>query len=353
MSQNFYALTVSDVRDEIEGQAKTIAFDVADRLADVFRWRAGQHLSLRFRLNGQEERRSYSISSSPVSGARLQITVKRVKYGCVSNHINDSIAVGDTIDVMPPHGRFVLDTAPNLRRSHYFFGAGSGITPLFSMLHSVLCNEPHSVAYLAYGNRAASDILFGDALDELLEMYDGRLIVRHILSAPSMWSGFEYWRKGKVDADAVKALIDEHPPYAQDTQYYVCGPGKMNVDVQAILGALDVPKSRIHSESYGQIATLDDGILGVNAEVKIHLDGTLRSLSVKAGQTVLDAARKAGLAPPFSCQSGVCGACRAKISKGTVHMRARMALDDVDIENGDILTCQSLPMSNEVTISFD
>ncbi|MEX3007780.1 2Fe-2S iron-sulfur cluster-binding protein [Hoeflea sp. TYP-13] len=353
MSREFHPLTVLDVSDEIGGMAKTVVFDMPDRLKETFAWRAGQHLSVRFVLNGKEERRSYSICSSPVSGESLRITVKRNKDGLVSNHINDTVKKGDVIDVMPPFGTFCLDAAPNLRRTHYFFGAGSGITPLFAMLHSVMCCEPHSTVHLAYGNKNAESILFRESLAELSETHAGRLGIHHVLSAPSMWSGFACWRKGTVDETAVEALITGNPPYAQDAQYYVCGPGGMNKTVRQALMSLDVPANRIHMESYCNTAEIDDTIKGVAATARITLKGKTRDIQISQDQTVLEAARRAGLVPPFSCQSGVCGACRANLKDGSVHMRARTALEDAEIDNGKVLTCQSVPTSERLSIVYD
>jgi len=353
VSEIFHSLTVLDTKSEIGGKAKTVSFEVPKSLTRIFAWRAGQHLSLCFKLHGKEERRSYSISSSPVSGDPLQITVKRVAGGLVSNHINDHIKKGDVIEVMPPFGSFFLDTANNNRRTHYFFGAGSGITPLFSMLHSVMCNEPHSVAYLAYGNKNADSILLRELLDKLTTAYRDRLGIHYVLSSPSMWNRFEFWRKGIVDATVVEALISENPPYAQDAQYYVCGPGSMNGTVKAALMSLDVPANRIHMESYGGDINVDDSVNGLAGLASITLNQSTHEVAIAENQTVLQAALKAGLKPPYSCQAGVCGACRATLSDGMVHMRARMALDDSDIDDGSVLTCQSVLTSKHISVDFD
>ncbi|MFT6091358.1 2Fe-2S iron-sulfur cluster-binding protein [Sulfitobacter sp.] len=353
MKRDFHKLTVSDTRKEIGGMAKSVMFEVPEPLAATFKWRAGQHLTLRFTIGGEEVRRSYSISSSPVSGDPLRITVKRVKGGVVSNHINDTVKAGDVIDVMPPFGRFCLDTGATERRTHYFFSAGSGITPLHAMLHSVMVAEPHSVAHLAYGNANADSILLNDSFETLLQQHPDRLSVHHVLSAPSMWSGFSYWRKGIVDKAAIAALITEYPPYAQDAQYYICGPGGMNKAVKAALMSMDVPASRIHMESYGGAVDLDDSVKGIAASATVKLGGTDHTVPIVEGQTVLEAVRASGLTPPFSCQSGVCGTCRAQLTRGDVHMRARMALEDDDIEKGAVLTCQSVATSAEITLDYD
>lgn len=352
-ASKFHPLTVLGTREELRGLAKTVMLDVPDALRNTFAWRAGQHLSFRFQINGEEQRRSYSISSSPFTGAPLRITVKRVIDGVVSNHINDTVQKGDVIDVMPPFGRFCLDPSQAFRRTHYFFGAGSGITPLFAMLSSVMVAEPNSFAHLVYGNNNETSILLEAELNALREEYADRMSIHHVFSKPGWWSGVDYWRKGIVDREAIGALITENPPYAQDAQYYVCGPGGMNKAVKNALMSLDVPANRIHMESYGGTAELDTSIEGLAAKAKVTLGGQTHSIDIAKGQTVLDAVKAAGLKPPFSCQSGVCGACRAKLSRGDVHMRARMALEDSDISNGAILTCQSLPTSEQLTVTYD
>lgn len=351
MPQTFYPLTISDIRPEIEGAATSVSFAVPAHLQDRFQWYAGQHLSLRMTIAGEEHRRSYTISNPP--DAPLRITVKRVKNGVVSNHIGDTLKVGDQVEVMAPNGRFFLEADPQAHRTHYLFAAGSGITPMFAMVNSVLTDEPYSVAHLVYGNVEAADILFETELNDLQERFGERLTVRHVLSAPSMWSWFSPWRKGRVDAEAIQAAIVETPPIAQDVQYWICGPGSMNSDVRQALNGLDVPNTRIHSESFGGETELDTSVSGVASTVTVKLQGTSHKVEVAKGQTLLEAMRAAGLRPPFSCQSGVCGACIAKVTKGDTHMRSRVALEDADIAKGLILTCQSVPKSSEITMNFD
>lgn len=352
-ARDFHPLTVLDTRTEIGGMAKTLMFDVPEALRETFAWRPGQHLSLRFLVNGNEQRRSYSISSSPFTGDPLRITVKRVEGGVISNHINDTVQKGDVIDVMPPFGGFCLDPGATARRTHYFFGAGSGITPLYAMLSSVMAAEPNSFAHLAYGNTNEKSVLLRDELSAIRETNPDRMTIHHIFSRPGLWSSADYWRKGIIDKPAIEALIAENPPYAQDAQYYICGPGGMNREVKSALMSLDVPASRIHMESYGGAAEFDTSVEGLAAMAEITLGGTQHAIDIAKGQTILDAARSSGLKPPFSCQSGVCGACRARLTKGDVHMRARMALEDVEIAEGAILTCQSLPMSETLSLSYD
>lgn len=352
MSGAFYKLGVAAVANEMEG-VTSVSFDVPGALASTFGWRAGQHVTVRFDLKGAEQRRCFTISSSPHVGAPLRITVKQTKDGLVSRHINEQIKAGDEIDVLPPSGSFCLDPKEKARRTCYFFGAGSGVTPLFSMINSLLLAEPHSVAHLLLGNADENQIIFREALNALKTQFAGRLTVSHLLSNQSFWSGFKPWLSGRVDAATVEAFIAEHPPYAQDAQYYICGPGSMNQDVKAALMGIDVPPDRIHSESYGgEGAVVDDGVAGVAATARVKLAGQTREVRIAKGQTVLQALRDAGLDPPYSCQAGVCATCRAKLYKGRVHMRSRLALDDGEIEAGEILTCQSIPLTEELEVRF-
>jgi ring-1,2-phenylacetyl-CoA epoxidase subunit PaaE len=345
-------LTLTDTREETAA-AKTLVFGEVLASDQTFAWRPGQHLTLRFTLDGEELRRSYSISSSPFSGDPLQITVKRVCDGLVSNYINDHLRPGDTVDAMPPFGGFCLDPHGRARRTYYFFCAGSGVTPIFSMLHSVLLAEPHSVVRLLDGNHNADTIIFRGLLERLMTQYRERLTVSHVLSKPSTWSSYRSWGRGIVDAPAVHRFIDEHPPYAQDTQYYVCGPGDMNPTVKHALMDIDVPADRIHMESYGGgVTQTDTRVEGVSATAQVTLDGERHSVAVAKGQTLLQAVREAGLTPAYSCESGVCGACRAKLEEGDVHMRARMALEDQEVSDGVILTCQTVPTAPTIAVEY-
>ena len=352
MSGDFHPLRVIETDDHLGGEATTVTLEVPSRLRDVFSWLPGQHVTLRFHHKGAELRRTYSISSPGTNGP-IQITVKRVDGGLVSNYINDHVRAGDRIEALAPTGGFCLDPGAAKRRTHYFFGAGSGITPLYAMLNSVLTAEPHSVAHLAYGNTNHKTILFKDALDALATQYPDRLTLNHVFSRPLIWSLSTPWRTGHIDKAAIRALIDENPPYAQDAQYYICGPGGMNSSIKAALVELDVPPNRLHMESYGGAGEIDDTVQGIPASAHVALDETAHTVPVAADQSILDAVRAAGLNPPFSCVSGVCGICRARLISGSVHMRAHMALEDTEINGGAILTCQSLATSPKLRIRYE
>ena len=353
MSGRFYPLTVKTTSIEIDGAAKTVSFDVPEQLKSKFNWLPGQHLSFSFKIDAEEFRRNYSISNSPNSGDPIRITVKRVKDGKISNYINDHIVPGDVVDVMPPFGSFFVEPEERKRRTHYFFAAGSGITPLFSMTHSILIKEPESQVNLVYGNKNNNSILLLEELSSLQEKYPHTFNLLHVLSSPSIWSSFEFWKKGIIDDKCVAGLFEEFPPYAQDAQYYVCGPGNMNQSVEQALKSMDVPKTRIHMESYGGDIAIDDSVQGVDARLELIMANQTHELQINQGETILQAIRRQNLNPPYSCESGVCGACRAELQQGKVHMRARMALEDTEIESGKILTCQSLPLEDKIKIKYD
>lgn len=351
VKDEFHRLRVLGTRAETR-EATSLSFHVPPPLRERFRWRAGQHVTLRFNLEGVERRRPYSISETPFGGGPLRITVKRIRRGLVSNHINQNVTQGSVIDVMPPFGGFHLHPDARNRRTYYFFGAGSGITPLYSMLCSVLVAEPHSAAFLLYGNTNAGTIIFGGDLARLEEDYPGRLAVRHILSSPSGRSSVRHWRRGRIDARTVAEFIARHPPYAQDTRYYICGPGDMNGVVRTTLRGMDVPEGRILAEHYGPVSPPDDSVAGVASKATVRLGGNTSSIPVASGQTILNAVRAAGGSPPYSCEVGVCGACRARLLGGSVHLRARMALTDTEMDRGVILTCQAVPTTAQVTVEY-
>ena len=244
---NFHQLKVLGVNKETE-DATSIAFDVPLELYKTFNYKPGQYLTLKFNVNGEEVRRSYSLCSSPALEEPLRVGVKRVKNGLVSNHINDNIKVGDLVDVMPPDGRFFADVKKDNYKTYYLFSAGSGITPILSILRTVLFTEARSYVYMIYGNRTEESIMFKQELDALQEKYGDRFILEYTLSRPkSSWSDLwktsneHIFRKGRVDAEAVKWFINEYPLYAQNAEYYICGPGTMIENTKKALKTIDVP----------------------------------------------------------------------------------------------------------------
>ncbi|MEO0734811.1 MAG: ferredoxin--NADP reductase [Bacteroidota bacterium] len=368
MSQaSFHPLTIASLTPETD-QAVTVAFKVGEELVEDFRYKAGQYLTLKFVVNGKEERRAYSMCSAPHDD-ELAVTVKRVKGGIVSNHIADVLKAGDEVEVMPPQGRFLVEPDYNARRDYYLFGAGSGITPLMSILRTLLEEEPKSHVYLLYGNRNEDNIIFHEQLKELVARYGGQLTVEHTLSRPkkekagglrgffgggkTSWEG----KKGRIDIRAVQDFLGAYPGKVDTKQYYVCGPGQMIDNVEQALLGLGVLKENIHAERFvsandvKKAASVAGEVNG--AQVIATLSGKEHTINLKPGQTILDGLLESGATPPYSCLAGACSTCMAKVDKGGVKMEVCFAIDDDEIAAGYILACQSHPTTEEVRVNFD
>ena len=344
---DWFELKVAAVEKET-ADATSVVFDVPDTIKNMFSWVPGQHVRLQLPVEGQLISRNYSISAP--KGQPLKITVKKVKNGQGSNFINASVAVGECFQVTPPMGSFILRPQPDARRSHYFFAAGSGITPIFSMLVSVLEREPDSFVYLLYGNKDANTTIFAKRLDELATQYPHRLVIRHCHSSPG-WFSQSPWHSGRIDADTVHRFIRENPPYAQDAQYYLCGPGSFLPDVKRALQAIDVPKSRIHIESFGGHAG-GEQTESVAADLKVTLHGQQYSIRVNPGQTLLQAMLANGISAPYSCEGGVCGTCRCSMTEGKADMNNNLILDEEELKRGDILPCQAVALTESITLQY-
>lgn len=333
----------------------TLRFAIPASKRDTYRYKPGQYLTLQFNINDEEVRRSYSLNSSPFVDDHLEVTVKRVAGGLVSNYINDEVKVGDEVVVLPPDGRFYASIEEDAYKTYFLFAAGSGITPIMSILKSVLTAAPNCVVNLFFGNKNQDSIIFQDELTNLQQTHPERLVVVHTLSDPKVWTTWKQWngRKGRIDAKAVDWFVENHPPVAQSTEYFICGPGAMNTAVRDELVALGVPSSLIHIEQFANVgADNDNMIAAVSSVVDVFLEGRTISVSVEPGTTILEALKDAGERPPYSCQSGVCATCVAKVKKGSAEMKACMALDEDEIKAGQILTCQALPTSEKLEIVY-
>ncbi len=369
MSHSFHTLSVKQITRET-ADAVTLTFSVPTELTEQFQFTQGQYLTLRFMLNGKEERRSYSMCSSPLESG-LSVTVKRVKGGKVSNHVFDKIKVGDVVDVMTPDGRFYTELHDENKKNYYLVGAGSGITPLMSILKTILEKEPMSFVHLLYGSRSEDEIIFKNQLDGLTRRYEGQLMVEHVLSQPKLekakglgglfskgkptWEG----KTGRIDAKIFQKFQEENPPRHKQSEYFLCGPGSMIDAVEKTLLDKGVDKKNIHHEYFTAPPSADasgatsTGEVVVGAKLTAYLDGKKLETTVGKGKHLLFAVIDAGGDAPYSCTSGACATCMAKVTKGTVKMDACYALDEGEIKQGYILTCQAVPTSEEVEITFE
>lgn len=356
MSAHFHRLTVAAVEAET-ADANSILFDVPAELAQVFAFEAGQHLTLKAQIDGEEVRRNYSLCTSADSGS-VKVTVKRVAGGLFSNWVGDCLKAGDTLEVMPPHGSFTTRFDPSASRHLVGIAGGSGITPVMSLVRTMLDREPDSRFTLFYGNRDSNSVIFLDALADLKDRHMGRLELFHFLAEEEGDVGLF---NGMLDAErcgeAVERLIDR----PQDVDgWFICGPGPMMDSAEGVLVDIGVDHDRIHIERFTadrpseslarEMAALQSSAAG--KAIAVTLDGRTRKVPFNQGN-ILDSARVAGLAAPFACKAGVCATCRAKLTAGKVEMASRYGLTDEEIEAGYILTCQSVPATDDVAIDYD
>lgn len=360
---SFYPLRIQTRVQETK-DAVTLFFDIPDELRDTFRYTAGQHLNLRFIINGEEYRRAYSLSTSPGDG-KWGVTIKVVDDGVISSHILEYCREGDIVDVMPPEGRFTLEPNPERRRVYYFFAAGSGITPLMSQMRHLLEEEPLCRIHLYYGNRDQESIIFKAWLDDAVTRYSGQLTVDYILSRhpeskilgglfgkrKPLWLG----EKGRIDESRIVEFLERYPHYNTPAVYHICGPGEMITGVRDALLNLSIAKTDIHSEFFTPVASEKPQATppSTNTQTLVaHLRGQRIKTSIR-DQTILETLQDAGYDPPYSCTSGTCSTCMAKIISGKVTMDQCFALSDQEVAEGYILTCQSHPDGVDVEVTYD
>jgi ring-1,2-phenylacetyl-CoA epoxidase subunit PaaE len=356
MSAHFYPLRVAEIVPET-AEANSIRFEIPPELRDIFAFKAGQHLTLKTDIEGEEIRRNYSLCTAPDEQDWL-VTVKRIGGGVFSNWVGDRLKVGDTVEVMPPHGSFTTDFDPGARRHLVGIAGGSGITPVMSLLRTTLKAETDSRFTLLYGNRDSSSIIFLEELARLKDRYLDRFALYHFLAEEAgdiaLFNGM--LDRARCD-EAIDHLVDS--PGSVDG-WFICGPGPMMDAAEGALIDRKVARERIHIERFTadrppetlvkEMAELQSKAAGIL--MSVTLDGRTRRVEFSEGN-ILDSARAAGLPAPFACKAGVCATCRAKVTSGKVEMAARYGLTDEEIEQGYVLTCQSVPAGDGVAVDYD
>ena len=356
MSVHFHALRVAEIVPET-AEAYSIRFEIPPELRDEFAFKAGQHLTLRATIDGEEVRRNYSLCTAPVEGDWM-VTVKRIGGGLFSNWVGDQLKPGDTVEVMVPHGSFTTEFDAANKRHLIGIAGGSGITPVMSLVRTLLYEEQESQFTLLYGNRDSSSVIFLEGLAALKDKYLGRLGIYHFLDQEEqdidLFNGM--LDRARLE-EAIPALV---PDSGEVDGWFICGPGPMMDAAEGTLLDRKVPKERIHIERFTadrppgavsrEMAQLQTRVEGVT--VAVTLDGRTRRVPFTAGN-ILDSARASGLPAPFACKAGVCATCRAKVTKGKVEMAARYGLTDEEIAAGYVLTCQSVPLGDGVAVDYD
>lgn len=353
-SQHYFDLTVKNIVHETK-DAISIVFE---QPANKIQYKSGQFLTLIVNIDGRDVRRAYSLCSSPFADTDLAVTVKRVDKGLMSNWLPNNLKAGQKLKVMEPMGQFTTEFAATNKRHLVMFGGGSGITPMMSIIKSTLLQEPESICSLIYCNRDIDSIIFKEAFTQLETKYEGRLHVIHVLdNAPMNWQGYS----GLLNRVMLVKLFERIPNWGLDkTTYLMCGPEGMMKNVEALLGEQQIPSSKIFKESFVQ-GTIDKEqkkeaapVTTANVErtVTIKYDGQEYKVSVKPNDTILNSALDQGIDLPYSCQSGLCTACRGKALSGQVKLDEEEGLSKSEREEGYVLTCVGHPLTDDVVIEI-
>jgi ring-1,2-phenylacetyl-CoA epoxidase subunit PaaE len=353
----FHRLRVAEV-DRLTDDSVAITFDIPDELRDAYRFNPGQHVTIRCDLGGRGVRRNYSICSSASCG-RLRIGVKRLPGGAFSSYASERLRPGDLLEVMTPTGRLFTSLAPANAKHYVAIAAGSGITPILSLLASALEAEPRSQATLLYGNRTASSIMFLEELQDLKDRYPDRFWMLNFLSRERQESAV---LSGRIDRARLARLFATVLPPGEVDEWFLCGPFEMVQEVRGALASSGVDGGRVHTELF-HVGALPPPLTAAQppaaaaagrSTVTVNLDGRATSLELaRNGEPILAAVLRARPDAPYACKGGVCGTCRAKLLEGTVGMERTYALEQDEIRRGYVLTCQSHPTSDTVVLDYD
>src|SRR5881275_2214314 len=351
----FHRLAVDDLRRE-SADAVSLTFAIPEALAEDYHFVPGQYQTLRTTMDGEEVRRSYSICSGPDDG-ELRIAVKKVDGGAFSSWAADELKPGDHLEVMTPTGRFGVAPAPGEARVYVGFAAGSGITPVLSIVKGVLARESDSRFFLFYGNRSTSGMLFLEALEELKDRFIERLSLFHVISGEEQDIPILH---GRLDGEKVRVLLRSLVPAASVDHVFICGPMGMSEDIEATCRDIGIAEDRIHVERFVSEfggKPRPKKIVAPDAPPKaiasLIIDGKRRDVPVAEDEAILDAALRAGVDLPFACKGGMCSTCRAKLVEGEAPMDINYSLEPWELKAGFVLTCQAKPSSERVVVDYD
>jgi len=353
----FHTLKVKDIRRET-ADAVSIAFDIPLAIQREYQFKQGQYITVKLTVNGEELRRSYSICTSPYSEKELRVAVKEVQDGRASTLMNRTWKVGDTVEVMTPMGNFSSVLSGNNKKNYVLFAGGSGITPMMSILKSVLYIEKQSNVTLVYANRDEDSVIFSTEIQKIASENADRVKVLNVYDNPK--TQVSDLQKGLLSVDRVKAIVENYGGVNAD-EYFICGPGPMMENIKQALEGLKIAKEKIHIEYFSAVADAvakAEGVVvtgaDVNSEITVIQYGIETTMKLNtAGLTILDAAIDAGVDAPFSCKGAVCCTCRAKVIEGKAKMDNNFALTDAEVEEGFILTCQAHPLTEKLVVDFD
>ena len=355
---HFHSLRVKKVERETE-DCVSIEFDVPENLKETFRFTQGQNLTLKKTINGQELRRNYSICTSPFDNC-LKVAVKKVAGGHFSTWANESLQAGDVLEVLPPTGNFNTPLHPEQKKAYVAFAAGSGITPVLSLIKTTLLTEPQSTFTLVYGNRSKATILFKESLEALKDKFIDRFRIYHILSREKTDAPINH---GRIDTEKLSLLFDKVIDLQQCNEFFLCGPEELIFCIRGYLAGRGVAESKIHFELFTIPGQKQSSVVhhstvateqGPKAQVTIKVDGIHFDFDLAyESETILDAALKQGADLPYACKGGVCTTCKAKLVEGKVSMDVNWGLEPDEVEKGFVLTCQSHPQSEKIFLDFD
>ncbi len=353
----FHKLKIADIYKETD-DASVISFEVPSELKEMFKFRQGQHLTLKADINGEDVRRSYSLCSSPY-GNQWKVAVKLIPGGKFSSYVNEELKAGDVMEVMSPSGTFGVEVNANASKNYLFFAAGSGITPVLSMIKAHLAQEPNSTCKLFYVNKTAKSIIFKEELEQLRNIYFGRLEIYYFLTKERR--DIDLFN-GRFNDQKMQVLTKTFIDIPDTSEVFLCGPEKMVNYVGDYLINAGLPKELVHFELFVKGLSEED-IKRAERLAQQNVEGTEITIvdggkefaftMTKEYDNILDAALGAGADLPFACKGGVCSTCKCEVKEGSVEMKINYALDDKEVAQNLVLSCQAVPTSQKVVVDFD